>query len=369
MKRHIILGANIFDRIVKCPGSIILGKGDIDHEAIRRKPEADYAGKNGRYIVQVTYYRPATSETSSIGTCVDYVAKMLLRNYALWKYDDKYIQTLKNMYIAPIFDKEDAFDTILDYYVEKTKQASLKREYDNIKKMTMSAYYWLTEMYEANRKKVDGIDHKPGYCNFDTCLQLDTREYNDNPDLEIALYANPDVTFFDRETYSIMADISTAHNDDRNKMFQLKMATYINAVYAQKNGQYRKYVLCIIDAYNDDVRFTYYDNDSIIAEMEPIVTNTLKKVHAIYSQKSEKATDNRCKSSWCQYSCGLKDKCNCTKIRLDFQNEQQFSLKEMYGQYDYKGDRLQNLLFTFKETTIQAKYAGVKDKAIYIEID
>ena len=268
--RHCIIGANIMDRLVKCPGSLKPGYGSL----------ADYDKKQSihKHYAQT---RIENNTASRDGEIVDDLAKSYI-------YEARTGQTKRLRYAKP------------EHECDPKYFGPAKKYADHILKV-------------AKRFSSIFLD-----ASYDMTKYID-----DLPDCEFRVSMNPDIAIMNanRDGLAFISDLSTACTYDRNKMFQL-LCCAVGLVEHYKNVDS---VVC--EVYNANIRadivevsYSKFSREELEAYRDDIIIPTLQNVRNALADNADNIEDYRHYNSWCDYYCRFKDegcktcKCKCQKV-------------------------------------------------------
>lgn len=259
--KHAIIGANIIDRLVKCPGSLKVGNGSLaDHDAKQAKKRT------------YTQNRIECNEATSFGQIVDDLAK----NYIY------YARTGNNRHMS---NAKPEHECDPKYFVPADKYAKhilkVARRFDAI---FLDAKYDMSEyMYDL-------------------------------PDCEFRVMFNPDVAIMnaDRSGVAFISDLSTARCYDRNKMFQVLCCAIGMVKYFPKVT----HVICeVYNSTTEEVQYTRFSREELEAYRDDVLVPALQKVRDALEDSSTNIEQYRHYCSWCNHFCVLADEgcqaCKC----------------------------------------------------------
>lgn len=278
--KHAIIGSNIIDRLVKCPGSLKCGNGSLaEKDEKRNKP--NYYTKN----------RIECNEATDIGLKVDEMSKAYLR-----RHFEKPIASSK--YVKDI----DYCNTDLT-----TKAKEYCRHMINLRNIY-------------------------GKCVIDPAYDLS--KYMTNVDgFEFRVVANPDFMAFtdsNRNGTVYISDLTTGNgSNSRNKMFQLIVCAI---------GVIDKYELCehcICEVYNvntKEVTISKFSRLEIETYRDDVLIPTLDRVKDALCDDKDNIESYRNKCSWCNNFCIYKGEgCKaCTSNDKEITNDIPVSLNFYY---------------------------------------
>lgn len=256
---HAIIGANILDRLVKCPGSLKPGNGSL-------------AAHDGKQLRRKSYKQNKIecSNQTRFGEVVDELAKDYIY----------YARTGNNKphhYVKPEHECDPK-------YFEPAKKYA-----DHILKV-------------ARKFKHIFLD-----------ANYDMSNYIDNlPNCEFRVSMNPDVVLMNehRDGLAFISDLSTAYSYDRNKMFQV-LCCAIGLV-----EHYPKITDVICEVYNssyEEVSYCKFSKDELQAYRDDLLVPTLQNVRNALEDRQDNIETYRHNNSWCSKYCvyGPKEENSC----------------------------------------------------------
>lgn len=259
--RHAIIGANILDRLVKCPGSLKVGNGSLaDHDAKQAKKKT------------YTQNRIECNEATSFGMIVDDLAKSYI------------------------------------YYARTTQHRHLKyakSEHEGDPKYFVPANKYAKHILKVARR-FNAIFLDANY---------DMSKYMTNlPDCEFRVSMNPDVVImnYDQSGLAFVSDLSTARSYDRNKMFQVVCC----AIGLVEHFPKITHVVCeVYNAAIEEVQYTRFSREELEAYRDDVLVPALQKVRDALEDSSTNIEQYRHYCSWCSHFCILADEgcqaCKC----------------------------------------------------------
>lgn len=288
MCKHAIIGANIIDRLVKCPGSLKLGKGSL---ASHDKSKKGY-----------TQNRIENNPAVEYGLIIDELAK----DY----YRFKVGEPSKKMYhVKPEHELSKIYSEPAINYANHI--VKIQKMFKNV---------LIDPLYDCSHYMKD----IPNICEFRVQF---------NPDFVAMSYFEEGLAF--------VSDLSTAYNDDRNKMFQV-ICCAVGII-----EKHPKITDCICEVYNvstNDIMLTRLSRDELIAYKEDIILPALDRVRD--AVQSEDIEEYRHYCSWCDKFCifkdegckHCKDKDNCIENEVDIQLK--FNTKDLDEETRQKANNL-----------------------------
>lgn len=277
--RHAVIGSNIMDRLVKCPGSLVPGQGSLavyDRQAKAR-------GKKDRYVKNRIECHPSVI----LGQKIDELAK----SYICYRCG---LPETKRVYIK---GKDEMNPNIMKpasdyfYHVYKSKNLFAKVEVDPV--------------YDMSK-------YMP---NLPTC--------------EFRVLFNPDVVLHNDYTGLVfISDLTTGQSDARNKMFQVLCC----AVGIITN--HPEVTACMCEVYNavtSRVELSKFSREELEAYRDDIIVPTLNKVRSALD--AEDIEEYRSHCSWCDHFCKCKDSgCQtCHSVDAYVENDVPIQLKFFDG--------------------------------------
>ena len=270
---HAIIGANILDRLVKCPGSLKPGFGSLAEHDRKQAKHKHYAQT-----------RVENNQASRDGEIVDDLAKGYI-------YEARTGQNKRLKYAKPEHECDPK-------YFEPAKKYA-----DHILKVA---------------KRFQAVFLNANY---------DMSKYIDNlPNCEFRVSMNPDIVLMNsaRDGIAFISDLSTAYTYDRNKMFQLLCC----AIGLVENYKQVTHVVC--EVYNAnlkagtvEVSYAKFSRDELEAYRDDIIIPTLQNVRNALEDREENIEEHRHYNSWCDHYCRFKDEgCKtCTYCGHKVENE------------------------------------------------
>ena len=241
---HGIIGANILDRLVKCPGSLELGKGSL---ASYDKSKKDYV-KN----------RIECNKASEYGMIVDELAK--------------------------------------DYVAYKCGLGDIRHKYVKPKHECDPTYYKPADDFSRHIFK---MSKKIGLVKIDPVYDL-SKYMPKVPNCEFRVQFNPDFVIMNSKM-ALVVELSTAYTDDRNKMFQVICGAVGLIEYSDI-----EHVVCeVYNASTKEVQATRLSREELEAFRDDVIIPTLEKVRDAVQSDNIEEYRHRC--SWCEYFCICKD--------------------------------------------------------------
>lgn len=260
MSFHAIIGANILDRLVKCPGSLKLGKGSL---ASHDKSKKGY-----------TKNRIECNKASEYGMIVDELAK----DYVAYKCG---LREIHHKYVKPKHECDPTYYKPADDFSR------------HIAKMS---------------KRIGSVKIDPVY---------DLSKYMPHvPNCEFRVQFNPDFVIMNSRM-ALVVELSTAYTDDRNKMFQVICGAVGLIEYSDID-----YVVCeVYNSTTKQVQATRLSREELEAFRDDVIIPTLEKVRD--AVQSEDIEEYRHRCSWCEHFCICKDEgCRACKEQVsEAQNE------------------------------------------------
>lgn len=259
--RHCIIGANILDRLVKCPGSLKVANGSL----------ADYDAKQAK---KKTYAknRIECNKATTFGMIVDDLAKSYI--YYARTGNNKHLK-----YAKPEHECDPKYFVPADKYAKHILKVA--RRFDAI---FLDANYDMSEyMYDL-------------------------------PDCEFRVSMNPDVVIMNAERNGIafVSDLSTAGNYDRNKMFQVVCC----AIGLIKYFPNITHVICeVYNSTTEEVQYTRLSREELEAYRDDLFIPALQKVRNALEDNVVDIEQHRHYCSWCSHFCIFADEgcqaCKC----------------------------------------------------------
>ena len=245
---HCIIGANILDRIVKCPGSVKPGNGSL--------AQHDYLNKG------YTQNRIECNKAVVRGLAIDELAKNIIRVKSGMSEKSQHFCT-----------PEDEVDPT--YY----KPANLYASH-MVKVANKVGKSFIDPMYDCSRY-VKNLEN----CEFRVRF---------NPDFVAMPYTEKGTAF--------ISELNTASNDDRNKMFQvICCAVGLIEYYPTIDG-------CMCEVFNpilEEVSVVKLSRAEIEAYRDDIIKPALDKLRDALD--SDHVEEYRHNCSWCRHYCIFKD--------------------------------------------------------------
>lgn len=247
MSKHGIIGANVMDRLVKCPGSLKLGNGSL----------ASHDKQNKGY----THNCIEDNESVKFGLIVDELAKDYYRHKVGLPSKKKYFAKLEHE-LNPVYNEP--------------------------------AIKYANHLQKIGKKLGEGIVD-PVYDLSRYMKNLDNCEFRVqfNPDFVAMSYMKRGIAF--------VSDLSTAKTDDRNKMFQVICCAIGVIKYNPEITD------CICEVYNstsETVQVTKLSREELEAYRDDVILPALSSVSS--ALESEDVEEYRHKCSWCNHFCILK---------------------------------------------------------------
>lgn len=241
---HCIIGSNIMDRLVKCPGSLKPGKGSLE----------SYHKSGNKYAS--TYIE--NRESVKRGIAIDGLAKdiILAKAGRAERYNSKYtnMNLLDSSYTEP-------------------------------------AAEWAKHMLK--------IKQKFGWGSIDPCYNVS--KYIENlPNCEFEVSFNPDFVAlpYDGAGIAFVGDLSTGTNNSRNKMFQVICCA---VAVIEKHQNITRCVCEVFNPITRKVQIARLNRDELEAYRDDIIIPTLQEVRNALS--CESVEDYRHYCSWCDQFC------------------------------------------------------------------
>jgi hypothetical protein len=256
---HACIGANVLDRLVKCPGSLRPGKGSLVEHRKNQEKHKSYTKNNIECNGATTF-----------GEIVDELAKSYI-------YFARTGGSKKSHYVKPEHECDPK-------YFEPAKKYA-----DHILKVA---------------KRFDNIFIDPRY---------DMSKYMKNlPDCEFSVSMNPDTVLMnsDRSGLAFMSELSTARSYDRNKMFQVLCGAIGLIEYFPNITD----VICeVYNTSTEEVQYSKFSKEELEAYRDDLIVPTLQKVRNALEDSRDSIEDHRQYNSWCSKYCvfGPKEENTC----------------------------------------------------------
>lgn len=283
---HSIIGANIMDRLVKCPGSLKVANKSLEEY------DKSTANKTNKYAKN----RIECNAATVYGQVIDEMSK----NYVRWTLG----------------------------LPEKKKFTKPEHEVDT--SYTVPAQMYARHMLSLRKRF--------GKCILDPCYNM-TDFIQDLPDVEFRVAFNPDFVALTDGKYNgtvYISDLTTSISYDRNKMFQV-ICCAVGIVDHHPETEY-----CICEVYNTNTReimISKFSRDELIAYKNDIILPALQKVRDALSCNKYDIDDYRTHCSWCDHYCIFRDTCphasktiaeeyaiNDVPIQLNFFLDEQYKM-------------------------------------------
>lgn len=262
--QHCIIGANVMDRLVKCPGSLKVAKQSLEEY------DKSTANKKNKYAKN----RIECNSATSYGQVIDEMSK----NYVRWKLG------------VP----------------EKRKFTKPEHEVD--KSYTVPAQMYARHMLSLRKRF--------GKCMLDPCYTMENF-IQDLPDVQFRVAFNPDFVALPDGKYAgtvYISDLTTGRNYDRNKMFQLICCAVGIIEHHPETEQ------CICEVYNTttrEVMISKFSRDELKAYKDDIIIPSLQKVREALASDKDDINDYRAHCSWCDHYCIFRDTCPHASKTID----------------------------------------------------
>ena len=277
---HAIIGANVMDRLVKCPGSLKCGSGTLKQKDEQRKKNLkNYYTKN-----RIECNRP-----TELGMKIDEMSKNLVRTHFGAKEKIVYTSDL---------------------------------DYADLEIYTQAKEY--AEHMINVRKKMSKCFLDPGY---------DVSKYIQNlDDVEFRVSFNPDyIAVSESGKIVYISDLTTGVSYSRNKMFQVICCA---VGYMEYHSECERFICEVFNSNTKEVNICKFDKEEIEAYRDDIIIPTLEKVREALSSPKQEIENFRNRNSWCRGFCIFKDDgcCSCKSadiVENDIQIQLSFDYKHM----------------------------------------
>lgn len=300
MSKHAIIGANIMDRLIKCPGSLKCGNGSLDDYYKSTK------GKTRSY----TKNRIECNAATTFGMKVDEYSKNLLR----WKFG----------------------------LPEKRKYTNSDDDLGQSDEQKL-----LRQCGEDYCRHMEALRKRFGKCSLDPAYDM-SRYMPSIDNVEFRVTFNPDFVAINEDgTYRgtvYVSDLTTGRSYDRNKMFQvLCCAVGIITTHKECNA-------CICEVYNPvtkEVMISKFYREELEAWRDEVIVPALYRVREALSDRKENIENHRAYNSWCDSFCIYASEgcCACHSNKEKVENDVPIQLNFFYNNMNEKDKEQYAALF------------------------